>query len=65
MSFHQRDRLYQALTELGLVEPCHPVFALNLLQSLSSECIALWTRPAFIAVAHAISQYWLASREDA
>lgn len=66
LSFQQRDRLYQALTELGLVEPCHPTFAKQLLQSVSSDCLALWTQEAFLATAQVIADYWVAATaEDA
>lgn len=64
LSFQQRDRLYRMLNELGLVEPCHPVFAHKLLQRLPSECIALWTQSAFLAVAHAIASYWAAATDE-
>jgi len=63
LSFERRDRLYQVLNGLGLMQPCHPVFALKLLQSLPSGCIALWTQSAFLVVAHAIASYWITKDE--
>jgi hypothetical protein len=64
LSFERRDRLHQVLHELGLMEPCHPVLALNLLQSLPSDCLALWTQSAFVAVAHAIADYWATVNDE-
>ena len=66
VSLQQRDRLHQRLIQLGLLQPCHPTFAKQLLQSVSSDCLALWTQEAFLATAQVIADYWLASTaEDA
>lgn len=64
LSFRQRDRLYRVLNELGLVEPYHPIFALNLLQSLPSDCLTLWTQSALVVVAQAIASYWAAVNDE-
>ena len=65
LSFKKRDRLHQVLGDLDLMERWKPGFSACLLRCCPPEQLLFSTHEAFLGLAAAIDQYWLATTANA